>query len=73
VTPEQLYKDALAAKEQGSVCGMTLVFGRGVKRPKGSPRGEFLSETHKGRVYSFNPDKVISWLVKNDLVEKEVQ
>ena len=68
MTHEQLYKDALAAKEQGAICGMTLVFGRGTKKPKGFPRGELLSETERGRVYSFDPDKVISWLTKNGLI-----
>jgi len=69
MTPEQLYKDAQEAKAQGSVCGMTLVFGRGTKKPKGFPRGELLSETERGRVYSFDPDKVIAWLVKNELID----
>jgi hypothetical protein len=68
MTPEQLYKDALAAKEQGSTCGMTLVFGKG-RKPRGFPRGELLSETERGNCYSFNPDKVISWLKKNGLVD----
>lgn len=68
MTPEQLYKDAQEAKAQGGVCGMTLVFGRGAKRPKGFPSGELLSETERGRVYRFNPDKVIDWLTKNGLI-----
>ena len=68
MTPEQLYKDAQEAKAQGSVCGMTLVFGLGAKKPKGFPRGELLSETERGRVYSFNPDKVLAWLAKNGLI-----
>lgn len=68
MTPEQLYKDAIEAKAQGAVCGMTLVFGRGSKKPKGFPRGELLSETERGRVYSFDPDKVIAWLTKNGLI-----
>lgn len=68
MTPEQLYKDAIAAKEQGATCGMTLVFGRGMKKPPGFPRGELLCETERGRVYSFKPDKVIGWLTKNGLI-----
>lgn len=68
MTPEQLYKDAQAAKIQGSTCGMTLVFGKCAKKPKGFPRGELLSETECGRVYSFDPNKVIAWLVKNGLI-----
>lgn len=67
MTPEQLYKDAMAAKEQGAFCGMTLVFPRGFKRPKGFPRGQLLSETERGNVYSFDPDKIIEWLRKDGL------
>lgn len=68
MTPEQLYKDAVAAKAQGAFVGMSLVFPKGYKRPKGFPRGELLCETGRGRVYSFDPDKIIGWLVKNDLI-----
>lgn len=69
MTHEQLYKDALDAKKQGSHCGMSLVFSKGNKRPPGFPRGELLCETERGRVYSFNPDKVITWLKKNGLID----
>jgi len=68
MTPEQLYKDALEAKEQGSHVGMSLVFAKGQKRPPGFPRGELLCETDRGHVYSFSPDKVITWLKKHDLI-----
>ena len=68
MTPEQLYKNALEAKDQNSVCGMSLAFAKGQKRPKGFPRGELLCETERGRVYSFDPDKIISWLKKHDLI-----
>ena len=68
MTPQQLYKDAVNAKEQGAHCGMTLVFPKGVKRPKGFPRGELLCETARGRCYSFNPDKVLLWLKNNSLI-----
>jgi len=71
MTPEQLYKDAVEAKAQGAVCGMTLVFGRRSKKPRGFPKGELLSETETGLVFSFDPDKVIKWLEKNGLVKKE--
>ena len=69
MTPEQLYTDAIEAKEQGAHVGMTLVFRRGQKRPSGFPRGELLCETERGNVYSFDPDKVIAWLKKNGLTE----
>lgn len=68
MTPEQLYKDACEAKEQGAHVGMSLVFKTGQKRPIGFPRGELLCETERGRVYSFDPDKVIAWLKKNNLI-----
>ncbi len=68
MTPEQLYKDACEAKEQGAHVGMSLVFQRGQKRPPGFPRGELLCETERGRVYSFDPDRVISWLKKHNLI-----
>jgi len=46
MTPEQLYRTALEAKEQGTG-RMTLVFSKGNKRPAGFPRGELLSETER--------------------------
>lgn len=69
MTPEQLYKEAIEAKAQSATCGITLVFGRESKKPKGFPRGELLCETERSRVYSFNPDKVINWLSKNGLID----
>ena len=71
MTPERLYKDALYAKSQGPFCRVTLVFPHGFKRPKGFPRGHLLSETERGKVYSFDPDKIIEWLQKNGLIEGE--
>ena len=72
MTPEKLMADAKAAKESGSYVGMTLHLPRGFKRPKGFPRGELLSETERGRVYSFDPDKIISWLLDNGLCSPDV-
>lgn len=69
MTPDQLYKDALEAKQQGAVCGMTLVFPHGSKKPHGFPRGELLCETDTAKVYTINPDKVIKWLTDNGLVQ----
>jgi len=62
MSPDQMMKDAIAAKAQGAFVGMTLVLPRKFKRPSGFPRGELLSETERGKVYSFNPDKIIAWL-----------
>ena len=68
--PQQLYKDAIAAKEHGSVVGMTLGLTIGFKRPIGFPRGELLSETERGKVYSFDPYKIIKFLADNKLIEE---
>jgi hypothetical protein len=46
---------------------MTLVG----KMPRGFPRGELLSEGPSGPVRSYDPDKVIAWLVKNKLVDTQ--
>lgn len=69
MTPFSLYKDAIEAKESGAHVGMSLQLPKGFKRPKGFPRGELLCENTMGRVYSFDPDKIIAWLRKNDLIE----
>ena len=61
---KNLYKEAMAAKRQGSVCGVTLVLPYGFKRPPWFPKGKLLGETERGRVYSFNPDHILSWLEK---------
>lgn len=66
MTPEQLYRTALEAKEQGTG-RMTLVFSKGNKRPAGFPRGELLSETERGNVYSFSADDVIEWIENEGL------
>jgi hypothetical protein len=66
VTPEQLARDAVDAAAHGQ--RMTLTKMRGQKMPAGFPRGELLCDTEHGKVYSFDPDKVIAWLVKNGLI-----
>jgi len=57
-------KMATEAKSQQSesYAGVVLVLPRGFKRPKGFPRGKLLSEEQRGRVYSFDPDKIIKWI-----------
>lgn len=62
MTLEELYRDAMRAKEQGSVVGVSLHFKKGFKRPTGFPRGELLNETEVGNLYAFNPDKIIAWV-----------
>lgn len=73
MSPEQLYVDAMEAIEQSYDLGveprLTLVFSKNSKRPKGFPRGEFLSETEGGKVYRFDPNKIITWLIDNRLIK----
>ncbi|MFA5195183.1 MAG: hypothetical protein WC401_05235 [Bacteroidales bacterium] len=64
MTLEELYRDALRAKDQGSVVGLSLHVGKGYKFPSGFPRGDLLIETAVGRVYGFNAEKIIAWVKK---------
>jgi hypothetical protein len=52
-------------------CFVVLTIAKG-KMPKGFPRGELYNErTRLGiveRTYCFNAEKVLTWLVKNQLV-----
>jgi len=68
MTPERLYQDALAAKEQGTL-GMILTLPKKWNRPKGFPRGSLLCETKTGKTYNINPNKIIKWLTKNNLID----
>jgi len=70
MNPNKLYADAVAAKA-GLGIGITLVLPNLWKRPPGFPRGELLSETERGSVYSFDPDKIIRWLEKNELINRQ--
>ena len=68
MTPQELYEYALSCKEENEAyLGMTLVG----KMPRGFPRGKLLSEGPRGPVRSYDPDKVIAWLVKNKLVDTQ--
>lgn len=60
MTPAALANDARGAAAAGT--NMTLVLPRCFKRPPGFPRGELLSETERGRVYSFKPERVLRWV-----------
>lgn len=67
MTPEQLFEDANHARAMGT--NMTLVTPRPWRnRPQGFPRGELLCEQPGQDVRSYDPEKVIRWLEKNDLV-----
>jgi hypothetical protein len=68
MTPEQMAKDAAEAISAGT--RMTLVLPKCFKPPPKFPRGELLCENHDGRnVYSFDPLRVMAWLVANRLVD----
>lgn len=41
--------------------------------PKGFPRGEFMSETHKGKMCSFDAKRVLLFLIANDLVVPRIE
>jgi hypothetical protein len=65
---------AAEALAQPARCGVILTAPRGVM-PKTFPRGELLNERRRNgiteRTYSFDPEKVIAWLVKHELVVME--
>jgi len=68
--PEDMAAEAVAAINAGS--RMSMVFRKGQKRPPKFPRGELLCENYDGRhVYSFDPERVLAWLVANGLVAAE--
>ncbi len=71
MTPlEMAYAAAQAASVPGSL-GVVLTIPKG-KMPRGFPRGELLNEMVRDgvveRTYSFPPDRVLSFLVRNGLV-----
>lgn len=67
MTPKQLFESANTAKANGTK--MTLVLPVRFKRPKGFPRGELMSDTEeRGKVYSFDPDKIINFLQMSKLL-----
>jgi hypothetical protein len=74
MTPLQMAAAAAQALASPGTLGVTLTVRRG-GLPKTFPRGELLNSMERcGRVestYSFDPHKVIAWLLKNGLVEIE--
>lgn len=56
--------------------GVTLTIQKG-GMPKTFPRGELLNEMERNgrveRTYSFNPEKVLAWLIHNGLIEIEME
>ena len=70
--PIQIAKSAVDAMIEPGTLGVTLVIPKG-KMPRGFPRGELLNEIRRDgrieRTYSFDPWKVLSYLVNNGLIE----
>lgn len=74
MTPlEMAHVATRAISELGTLGGVLTVRKGGM--PSGFPRGELLNEMERGgvveRTYSFDPTKVIAWLLRNGLVEVE--
>lgn len=68
MTPDDMAREAADAINAGQ--RMSLVRPKGMKLPPNFPRGELLCENHSGsRVYSYDPVRVLAWLVANNLVE----
>jgi hypothetical protein len=64
MTPEQIAKDAIEAISMGTYTVLTRR--KGIKMPKGFPRGELLCENFDGsKCYRYNPYKIIAWLIKS--------
>lgn len=75
MTPLQMaHAAAEALADGGPTAGVVLDVPRG-GLPRGFPRGELLNERQQGRsvrrTYSFDPQRVIAWLLVNGLVEAE--
>lgn len=72
--PLELAATAAKALVEPGIIGVILTIPKG-GLPKGFPRGNLLNEMlRNGRVertYSFDPGKVIEWLLRNNLVEVE--
>ena len=68
MTPQEMAKEAADAIGAGQ--RMSMVRPKGSKMPPKCPRGVLLCEYHNGsRVYSYDPVRVLEWLVANDLVQ----
>ena len=71
MTPQELYESAMLCKKENETqnypIGMILIG----KMPRTFPRGKLLGEGPSGPVRSYDPIKVIAWLVKNKLVDTQ--
>ena len=74
MTPLEMAGAAAAALAEPGTLGVTLTIPKG-GMPKTFPRGELLNEMERNgrveRTYSFNPEKVLAWLIHNGLIEME--
>lgn len=74
MNPLELAATAARALAEPGALGVVLTIPKG-GMPRGFPRGELLNEMQRGgkveRTYHFCPSKVISWLMRNGLVEME--
>ena len=74
MTPLEMAATAARAMAEPGTLGVVMTLRKG-GMPRGFPRGELLNEMVRGgtveRTYSFDPAKVIAWLLKNGLVEME--
>jgi len=72
--PIDIAKLAVETMAQPGTLGVTLVIPKG-KFPKGFPRGNLLNEMVRNgrceRLYSFDPDKVLAYLVNNRFITIE--
>ena len=74
MTPLEMAAVAARAIAEPGTLGVVMTLRKG-GMPRGFPRGELLNEMQRGgvveRTYSFDPARVIAWLLKNGLVEME--
>ncbi len=72
--PIEMAAHCAKAMASPGVLGVVLTIQRG-SMPKGFPRGELLNEMERNgrieRTYHFSPEKVIAWLIKNNLITME--
>lgn len=70
--PLELAEEAARALVEPGATGVVLVLPKG-GMPKGFPRGELLNEMERNgrveRTYSFDPEKVLAWLLRHELIE----
>lgn len=74
MTPIEMATAAAQAMRDGTGLTLTIPKGRYLRT---FPRGELLNEARRNgvveRTYRFDPERVLEWLVKNGLVEAEIQ